>query len=36
MIIGYARSSTMEQNLGLLHGDLKPAFDASVDPTEAG
>jgi DNA invertase Pin-like site-specific DNA recombinase len=35
MIIGYARVSTTEQNLGLDHDDLKPAFDASVDPTEA-
>ena len=34
MIIGYARVSTTEQNLGLRHDDLKPAFDASVDPTE--
>jgi DNA invertase Pin-like site-specific DNA recombinase len=36
MIIGYARFSTPEQNLGLRHDDLTPAFDASVDPTEAG
>jgi DNA invertase Pin-like site-specific DNA recombinase len=35
MIIGYARVSTTEQNLGLRHGDLKRAFDASVDPTDA-
>jgi len=35
MIIGYARLSTTEQNLGLEHDDLKPAFDASVDETEA-
>jgi len=35
MIIGYARVSTTEQNLGLEHDDLKPAFDASVDLTEA-
>ncbi|MGO9916471.1 MAG: hypothetical protein ACLQIB_17475 [Isosphaeraceae bacterium] len=35
MIIGYARVSTTEQNLGLEHDDLKPAFDASVDQTEA-
>jgi len=35
MIIGYARVSTTEQNLGLDHDDLKPAFDASVDPTDA-
>jgi hypothetical protein len=34
-IIGYARVSTTEQNLGLQHDDLKPVFDASVDPTEA-
>jgi len=27
--------STTEQILGLLHGDLKAAYDASVDPTEA-
>ena len=33
MIIGYARVSTTEQNLGLEHADLKPAFNASVDPT---
>ncbi len=33
MIIGYASVSTTEQNLGLDHDDLKPAFDASVDPT---
>jgi hypothetical protein len=35
MITGYDRVSTTEQNLGLKHDDLKPAFDASVDPTEA-
>jgi hypothetical protein len=35
MIIGDARVSTTEQNLGLDHDDLKPAFDASVDPTDA-
>jgi hypothetical protein len=35
MIIGDARVSTTEQNLGLRHDDLKPAFDASVDPTRA-
>jgi len=35
MIIGYARLSTTEQNLGLRHDDLKPAFDASVDQTDA-
>jgi hypothetical protein len=35
MIIGYARVSTSEQNLGLQHADVKPAFDASVDPPEA-
>ena len=35
MIIGYARVSTTEQNLGLDHDDLKPAFDASVDSTDA-
>jgi hypothetical protein len=33
MIIGYARVSTTEQNLSLRHDDLKPTFDASVDPT---
>jgi hypothetical protein len=33
MIIGYARVSTTEQNLGLRHDDVKPAFDASVDQT---
>ena len=31
MIIGGARVSATEQNLGLRHDDLKPAFDASVD-----
>jgi hypothetical protein len=31
MIIGYARVSTTEQNLGLRQDDVKPAFDASVD-----
>jgi len=35
MIIGYARVSTTEQNLGLRHDELKPAFDASVDQTDA-
>jgi len=35
MIIGYARVSTTERNLGLQHDELKPAFDASVDQTEA-
>jgi hypothetical protein len=30
MIIRYARVSTTEQNLGLEHDDLKPAFDALV------
>jgi DNA invertase Pin-like site-specific DNA recombinase len=35
MIIGYARVSTTEQNLGLRHDDVKPAFNASVDPTDA-
>ena len=33
MIIGYARVSTTEQNLGLRHDDVKPAFDASVGST---
>jgi DNA invertase Pin-like site-specific DNA recombinase len=33
MIIGYARVSTTAQNLGLRYDDVKPAFDASVDPT---
>jgi hypothetical protein len=33
MIIGYARGSTTEQNLELKHDNLKPAFDASVNPT---
>ena len=35
LIIGYARVSTTEQNLGLGYDDLKPAFDASVDATDA-
>jgi DNA invertase Pin-like site-specific DNA recombinase len=35
MIIGYARVSTTEQNLGLRYDDVKPAFDASVDQTDA-
>ena len=35
-MIGYARVSTKEQNLDLRHDDVKPAFDASVDPTGAG
>ncbi len=35
MLIGYARVSTTEQNLGSRHDDLKPAYDASVDQTEA-
>jgi hypothetical protein len=34
LIIGYASVSTTEQNLGLRHDDLKPAFDASVDQTD--
>jgi hypothetical protein len=33
MMIGYARVSKTEQNLGLRHDDLKPEFDASVDHT---
>ena len=33
MIVGYVRVSTTQQNLGLRHDDLKPAFDVSVDPT---
>ncbi len=35
MIIGYGRVSTTEQNLGLRHDDVKPAFDASLDVTDA-
>jgi hypothetical protein len=35
MITGYERASTTKQNLGLQHDDLKPALDASVDPTDA-
>ncbi len=35
MITGYDRVSTTKQNLGLQHDDLKPAFDASVDPADA-
>jgi hypothetical protein len=31
MIIGIARVSTTEQNLGLRYYDVKPAFDVSVD-----
>jgi hypothetical protein len=34
-ITGYERVSTTEQILGLQHDDLKPAFDASVDHTDA-
>ena len=33
LIIGNARVSTTEQNLGLQHDDLKPARDAWVDRT---
>jgi hypothetical protein len=33
MIVGYARVSTSEQNLGLRYDNVKSAFDASVDPT---
>jgi hypothetical protein len=33
---GHARVSTTEQKLGQDHDDPKPAFDASVDHTEAG
>jgi hypothetical protein len=36
MIISHAKVSTTEQNLGLRHDDVKPAFDASVDQTDAG
>jgi hypothetical protein len=35
MRIDDARVSTTEQNLGLQPDDLKPAYDASVDQTEA-
>jgi DNA invertase Pin-like site-specific DNA recombinase len=35
MRIDYARVSTTEQSLGLQPDDQKPAYDASVDPTEA-
>jgi hypothetical protein len=35
MIIGFAGVSTTEQNLRLDHDDVKPAFDASVDQTDA-
>jgi hypothetical protein len=35
MRIGGAKVSATEQGLRLQHDDLKPAFDASVDPTEA-
>jgi hypothetical protein len=36
MIIGYEWVSTTEPNLGLRYDDLKPAYDASVDVTNAG
>jgi hypothetical protein len=32
MMIAYARVSTTEPKVDLLHDDLKPAFDALVDP----
>jgi hypothetical protein len=35
MKIDYARISTTEQNLCLQHDDLKPAYGASVDVTDA-
>jgi hypothetical protein len=35
LIVGYAKVSRTEQNLGLRHDELKPARNASVDPTEA-
>jgi hypothetical protein len=35
MIIGPARVSTTEQNVELQQDDLRLAFEASVDPTEA-
>jgi hypothetical protein len=35
MRIGGEKVSATEQSLGLQHDDLKPAFDASVDYTEA-
>jgi hypothetical protein len=35
LIVGYARVSTTERNLGLRHDELKPAFDDSVDVTDA-
>jgi hypothetical protein len=35
MIIGCARVSTTEQNLGLSHHDLRPANHASVDVIDA-
>jgi hypothetical protein len=35
MIIGHARVSTTEQNVGLQRDDLRLAFEASVDPTDA-
>jgi hypothetical protein len=35
MRIDYARVSTTEQNLGVQPNDLKPAYDASVDQTDA-
>jgi hypothetical protein len=36
MIMGYARVSTTEQDLGLQHNDMMPVYDPSVDLTEAG
>jgi hypothetical protein len=35
VIIGYARVSATEHDLGLEHDHLNPAFDASVDLTAA-
>jgi hypothetical protein len=35
MRIGGAKVSATEQSLELQHDDLKPAFDASVDQTDA-
>jgi hypothetical protein len=35
MITGYEKVSTTEQDFGLQHDGVRPAFDASVDHTDA-